>query len=216
MGEAHERFDIRTASGLDMNDHSTLRFSGRRPEVRMYFESPGKVNTQDTLKMAAERGRALGLNEAVIASTTGDSAFSALDILKDFRLVVVTYHCGFKKPFQNEMPADVRRDLVEKGAAVISATHALSGVERSIAQKYSGSYPVLLIADTLRLFGQGTKVAVEISIMAADAGALTGDDILAIGGSGRGADTALVLKPANQSDLFDLRIREIVCKPRNF
>ena len=77
-------------------------------------------------------------------------------------------------------------------------------------------YPALLIADTLRLFGQGTKVAVEISIMAADAGTLTGDDIVAIGGTARGADTALVLKPANQSDLFSMRIREVICKPRKF
>ena len=75
---------------------------------------------------------------------------------------------------------------------------------------------MLLIADTLRLFGQGVKVAVEISIMAADAGTLLGGDIVAIGGSGRGADAALVLRPANQSDLFDMRIREIICKPREF
>ena len=66
------------------------------------------------------------------------------------------------------------------------------------------------------MFGQGTKVAVEISIMAADSGNLSGNDIVSIGGSGRGADAALIIKPANQSDLFDLKIREIVCKPREF
>lgn len=52
--------------------------------------------------------------------------------------------------------------------------------------------------------------------MAADSGNLTGNDIVSIGGSGRGADTALILKPANQTALFDMRIREIVCKPRDF
>ena len=71
-------------------------------------------------------------------------------------------------------------------------------------------------ADTLRLFGQGTKVAVEIAIMAADGGALSGKDIVSIGGTGHGADTALILKPANQSHLFDMRIREVVCKPGTF
>lgn len=99
---------------------------------------------------------------------------------------------------------------------MVSATHALSGVERAVAKKHSGVYPALLIADTLRPFGQGTKVAVEVAVMAADSGNLTGNDIVSIGGSGRGADTALILKPANQSDLFDTRIREIVCKPRDF
>lgn len=68
--------------------------------------------------------------------------------------------------------------------------------------RHSGVYPLLLIADTLKLFGQGTKVAVEVAVMAADAGALSGQDIVAIGGSGRGADTALVLKPAHPNNFF--------------
>jgi hypothetical protein len=56
---------------------------------------------------------------------------------------------------------------------------------------------------------------VEISIMAADAGALSGHDIVAIGGTAKGVDTALIIRPANQSDIFtDLCIREIICKPR--
>jgi hypothetical protein len=37
-----------------------------------------------------------------------------------------------------------------------------------------------------------------------------------VGGTARGADAAVVIKPANQSDLFNLKIREIICKPRNF
>ena len=182
----------------------------------MFFDKPGKNNTEQTLKLAFQRGKELGLNEVVLASTKGDTAYKALEIFSGFRITVVTYHCGFKEPFKKVMTDDIKNDLKEKGVVVVSATHALSGVERSITKKYTGIYPVLLIADTLRLFGQGTKVAVEVSIMAADAGTLTGNDIISIGGTDRGADTALVIKPANQSDLFDLRIREIICKPRQF
>lgn len=182
----------------------------------MFFDKLGKDNTEQTLNSAFQRGKELGLNEVVLASTKGDTAYKALEIFSGFRITAVTYHCGFKEPFKKMMSDDVKNDLKEKGVVVISATHALSGVERSITKKYTGIYPVLLIADTLRLFGQGTKVAVEVSIMAADAGALTGNDIISIGGTARGADAALVIKPANQSDLFDLRIREIICKPRQF
>jgi hypothetical protein len=182
----------------------------------MYFEKPGKDNTRRTLELAFERGRQLGLDEVVLASTKGVTAQLAHEIFKGFKIVVVTYHCGFKTPFQMVMPADTRADLEKRGMTVVSATHALSGVERAVTKKHSGIYPALLIADTLRLFGQGTKVAVEVSIMAADGGALSGRDIVAVGGTARGADTALVLKPANQSGLFDLRIREIICKPSNF
>ena len=85
-----------------------------------------------------------------------------------------------------------------------------------MATKHQGTYPVLIIADTLRLFGHGTKVAVEVTIMAADAGALSGNDVIAIGGTGRGADAALVIKPAHMNNLFDMRIREVICKPRSF
>jgi hypothetical protein len=182
----------------------------------MYFDQPGKENTEQTLKLAADRGRELGLKEAVVASSTGKTAYKAIAALDGFQLTVVTYHCGFKEPFQNRMDADVSKELQDRGIRVISASHALSGVERSVAKKHGGIYPVLLIADTLRLFGQGTKVAVEVAVMAADAGALSGNDIIAIGGSGSGADAALVLKPAHQNNFFDLRIREIICKPRQF
>ena len=182
----------------------------------MYFAEPGHVNTEQTLMLSYERGKSLGLNEVVFASTTGETAYKVLEIFKGFNIISVTYHGGFREPFQNVMPAEVKKDLESKGVSVIAATHALSGVERSIAKKYSGLYPVLLIADTLKRFGQGTKVAVEVSIMAADAGVLSGNDIVAIGGSAKGADTALVLTPTNQSNFFDLKIKEIICKPRSF
>jgi hypothetical protein len=182
----------------------------------MYFEQPGKINTRETLNAAYERARELGIDEVVLASTSGETAFVALEVFKDFRITAVTYHHGFIEPFKPIMPYRTRKQLEEKGVTVISATHALSGVERAVAKKHGGVYPVLIMADTMKLFGQGTKVAVEVSIMAADGGSLTGNDIIAIGGSSKGADTALVLKPANQSHVFDLRIREIVCKPRHF
>ncbi len=182
----------------------------------MYFEKPGKDNTQQTLKVAAERGRELGIDEMVLATTSGATAYRALEICGGFKITAVTYHCGFREPFRMVMTEEVRTDLEKEGVKIVVATHALSGVERSIAKKYTGSYPVLLIADTLRLFGQGLKVAVEVSIMAADSGALSGKDIVSVGGTANGADSALVLKPAGQSDFFDLKIREIVCKPRNF
>lgn len=182
----------------------------------MHFDKPGRENTEQTLKLAYERATDLGINEVVVASSKGETAYQALEIFKEFKLTVVTYHSGFREPFKNVMSEDVRADLQKKALNLISGSHALSGIERSVAQKYSGIYPVLLIADTFRLLGQGTKVAVEIAVMAADAGALSGEDIISIGGTGRGADTALVVKPAHQNNFFDLRVREVICKPRSF
>ena len=66
------------------------------------------------------------------------------------------------------------------------------------------------------MFGSGMKVVVEIAAMATDAGMIPADkDIIVIAGSGRGADTAVVIKPANAHNLFDMVIREIIAKPSN-
>jgi hypothetical protein len=51
--------------------------------------------------------------------------------------------------------------------------------------------------------------------MAADAGLIrTDEEAIGIGGSGGGADAAVVLQPANTHTFFDLRVKEIICKPR--
>jgi hypothetical protein len=88
-------------------------------------------------------------------------------------------------------------------------------VGRAIRRKLNTYQFDEIIANTLRIFGEGTKVAVEIAIMAADSGLISiQENIIAIGGSGRGADTALVLTPSNVQNFFDLKIREIICKPQ--
>ncbi|NLB53246.1 MAG: hypothetical protein GX808_09995, partial [Syntrophomonadaceae bacterium] len=72
-----------------------------------------------------------------------------------------------------------------------------------------------IIAQTLRMLGQGVKVAVEIAVMSLDAGLIPyGEDIISIGGSSRGADAAIVIRPAHSNHIFDTEIREIIAMPR--
>ncbi len=52
----------------------------------MYFDKPGKVNTEQTLKLAYERGKELGLNEVVVASTKGVTAYKTLGIFSNFKI----------------------------------------------------------------------------------------------------------------------------------
>jgi hypothetical protein len=64
------------------------------------------------------------------------------------------------------------------------------------------------------MFGQGVKVCVEISVMAMDAGMIPyGERVIAVAGTGRGADTAIIIKPAHAKDILNTRIQEIICKP---
>lgn len=61
----------------------------------------------------------------------------------------------------------------------------------------------------------GTKVGVECTLMAADAGYLDmRRPVVALGGWRGGADTAMVIRPAYSHSFFDLRILEFIAMPR--
>ena len=179
-----------------------------------YFEAPGQQNTDAVLKTAREYAEELGVRDVVVASTTGETGVAAAKLFEGFNLVVVTHHAGFSTPGVQEMTEENRQELLASGAKVLTATHALSSVERAVRKDFGTIGPLEIIANTLRLFGEGTKVCVEIALMAADAGLTPVDrDVVAIAGSSWGADTALLIRPANASRFFDLEVREVIAKP---
>jgi hypothetical protein len=184
----------------------------------IYFDKPGHANTAAVAQAAAKRAGELGVRHVVLASNSGQTALAFLKACKglDVDIVSVAEHSGFSGGDRCAMDPAMRKKLESKGIAVLVASHALSGVGRSISKKFGGISHVEIIAHTLRIFGtEGVKVAVEIAVMAADAGLVPTDrELIAVGGSGRGADTAVVLKPAHMNNFFDLEIREIIAKPR--
>ncbi|MCC6028379.1 MAG: hypothetical protein LM574_07360 [Archaeoglobus sp.] len=181
-----------------------------------YFEKPGPQNTEITLKLAFERARELGIKYVVVASSYGETAKRALEFLNgDIKLVVVTYHTGFIEEGKNTMDAETEHFLRSRGVTIVRQSHVLSGIERSISRKLGGVSRVEAIAEALRsLFGHGLKVCVEIAIMAADSGAIPITEVISIGGRARGADTAVVIRPAHMNNFFDAQIKEIICMPR--
>lgn len=182
----------------------------------VYFESPGMHNTDTVLRLVKKHAAAEGIQNIVVASTTGETGAKAAQVFKGLDVVVVTHHAGFREPGAHELRADYRQQILNRGAKISTSTHALSGVERAVRKRFETIGPLELMANTLRVFGEGTKVCVEIAVMAADAGLVPVDrDVIAIAGTGRGADTALVMRPVNTSRFFDLEIREIITKPRN-
>jgi len=182
----------------------------------VYFQAPGPRNTESVLRLAKEYAQTQGIKDIVVASTTGETGARASGVFRGFNVVVVTHHSGFVEPGTPELREENRRKILKNGAKVLTATHALSSVERAVRKKFTTILPLELIAHALRLFGEGTKVCVEITVMAADAGLIPVDkDIVAIAGTDRGADTALVIKPANASEFFNLEVREVIAKPRS-
>ncbi|MBI4331605.1 MAG: hypothetical protein HY673_10025 [Chloroflexi bacterium] len=186
----------------------------------VYFEKPGRVNTDRVLHIARKRAEELGIKTVVVGSSTGRTAARAVDILRGIRVVAVSLSTGFTHgaPRPNvQRFTEANRALVEgKGGAVLTTTHAFAGVSRSIRNKYKTYTHIDIIANTLKIFGSGMKVACEITLMAADSGLVRtcDEDIIAIGGTAGGADTAIVLQPVISQDFFDLKVKEILCKPR--
>lgn len=178
----------------------------------MYFEKPGPANTAQTAQLALAAAQEHGIGYIVVATNTGDSALPLKGA--DVQVVCVTHANGFAEKGKNEMTGETRAMLEAAGMRVLTTSHALSGVERGISRKAGGMYPAEIMAHTLRMFGAGVKVCVEVAVMALDAGLVPyGEKIIAIGGTGRGADTAVIISPEHADSVLDTRIHRIVCKP---
>ena len=181
------------------------------------YPKTGKENTADAVTLAVKEAKERGL-DLLMATTGGDSVYTVLAEKEkqgyEGKIIAVTHAYGFREKNQNELSEECRKDLQQKGVQVLTGTHALSAGERGISSVFKGNYPLELVAQTLRMFGQGTKVCAEIALMAADQGAVReGEPILCLGGTGRGEDTVIVLTPAASNHLFELKINEILAKP---
>lgn len=191
----------------------------------VYFERPGRHNTNDTLRIARSRAEQLGIRTIAVASITGATGVSAVDVFEGFRVVVVTHNTGYMEPDVQQCTAENAALIRDKGGVIVTTTSALGGLSRAMRQASlippGASYVVGdIVANALRILGQGTKVACEIAAMAADNGAVrTDEEIISIAGTNLGegkggADTALVMQAANVHLFFQTRVKEILCKPR--
>ncbi len=185
-----------------------------------YFDAPGPANTTDCARFAAERAAALSIKKVVVASTSGETARTFAAALKGtgLSLIVVTHVVGFSQPGVWEFSQETAAALRAEGVQVITGTHALSGLERSLSRsaKVGGGSRTEAIAEALRrIIAVGLKVAVECVLIAADQGAVdVNEEVIACGGTYSGADTVCVIRPSHTASFFDLQVREIVAMPR--
>jgi uncharacterized protein len=184
--------------------------------MNMYFKHMGNENTAETVELALRTAEEMGIRHIVVASSTGATA-RLLENDKGIKITMVSYAYGAGGDGKNQLSDDTRASLEGKGIKVLSTTHVLSGAERGISKVFGGINPVEIIAQSLRMMGQGTKVCVEVAVMALDAGCIPyGEPVIAVAGSSNGADTALIITPAHAAKIFDVKINEVICKPAYF
>lgn len=173
-----------------------------------YFETPGMDNTETTLRLVLERAKAREINTILLASTRGDTARRAAEFFADtgIKMVVVPHQYGFGET--QRFPKEMITELEKKGHQVYFGTMLFH------QDAFYGEKAPSLIATVLRTFCQGMKVAVEIILMATNGGCVAiGEKVIAVTGTGRGADTAVVATAAPTNKFQDLHITEIICKP---
>ena len=190
-----------------------------------YFEVAKAENTDILFALVKEKALEKSIKHVVVASTRGHTGVKAGEAFKDsgINVVVVTHQIGPQGP---ELLEENEKKMTDLGVKIVTCTHAFGGVGNSLRefppreqrpQPYWPAYvPPIgdLIARLLRLFSAGMKVCFEITLMAADAGAIPiGENVIAVGGQGRGANTAIVIQSANTTSLFDLDVQEIIAKP---
>lgn len=184
----------------------------------VYFDKASPETTDRVISVVREfMARDKSIEHVVVATTKGPTGLAVAHAFQDKRVIVVTHSYGFVATGENELSEERRTEIEEAGAKVLTTTHAFAGVSRGI-RKALGTYMTTeLMAVAYRTFGQGTKVAAEIAMMAADSGLVPVDkDVISIAGTGRGADTAWLVRPAYTSNFPELKMRVCLCKPLDF
>jgi len=183
----------------------------------MILKKAGKDNTEVTLQEAIRVAQERDIKYLVVASTSGNTALEALKLTDrtSIKLIVVTHNTGFSESGKQSFDPAVREQLERAGAVVHTGTMVLRNLGAAIRDRFKFSETEIVNA-TLRMFGQGMKVVAEMAAMTSDAGLIPPTDVMVVAGTGRGADTAAVVKADSSNRFFDIKIREIVVKPFDF
>lgn len=184
--------------------------------VISYLSGSKDEITEKTLNLSLDFAKNNEINDILLASTTGYSAKKALAIVENnINLTVVTHANGYIEKGKNEFDPETKEKLLNNDHNVFTASHLFKGLNGFFQKKYGGTYPTLIFADAFRMISPGVKVIFEISLMTADAGIIPTDKwIIACGGSHRGLDTAVVIKPTNTSKLDEFKFGPILCLPK--
>lgn len=168
--------------------------------------------TIEVLNLVKQELKEKNIKKCVIASTSGNTAKKAYEILgEEIEIVVVRKQYGANEKNVQDMPTKMEEYLKDKNIKIVTATHIFSGIGKAIRKAYSTWQIDEIISGVLRIFGVGVKVAMEISMMSVDAGYVnSGERIIAIGGEKSGASSAIIVKAVNTSDFFNMKVEKII------
>jgi len=194
-----------------------------------YFDKPGPENTDSVAQAVRERVKERDVKHVVVASISGRTALKFAQELKgaSVSVVCVSGYAGWLTQHGVEYPfvrGEVREKLERLGVTIVDRTpSAFSGdtIDYGLA-RYGYIPPSWVASETLQaLGGYGLKTAVEVLLMATDCSAVPSlVDIIAVAGTDKGADTAIVARSTFSTWMFSsdsakrFQVLEILAMPR--
>ena len=188
-----------------------------------YFDEPGEENTQLVIEAVSQRLEVGGIRKVIVASTSGETAVEFARSLKGKAELICVSEAPYRRDWGEEWPClkqEFRQELEELRATIIDKAPYVFHNSVLEAARWPDAFPERLVKETLYSFGQGMKVAVEVALTGVSCGYVTPyEDVIGVGGSSKGADTAIVLRATYPAALFDkdpakrLEIREIIAMP---
>jgi hypothetical protein len=167
-----------------------------RKEMIYYYEAPGEINTNTTLKAVRDWAQKYSIKRVFVPSKSGQTAQKAYNLFKNAGIEMTVVGTD-----PNIFSSEILAQLKSNGTRVC--------FYKDIPYTYSLDMKI-----AYRRMGEGFKVAVELGMIAAYLDEGNTDDIISLGGTKKGVDTALVIRPAKSENFDQLEVREIIAKPR--
>ena len=188
-----------------------------------YFDEPGEQNTELVVEAVSQWLEGGEIKKVVVASTSGETAAKFGRTLKDKAELLCVSEAPYRREWGEQWPCfkrEFRQELQKMGITIIDRAPYIFHESVLEAARWPFVSPEMLVKETLYCFGQGMKVAVEVALAGVSGGYITPyEEVISVGGSGEGADTAIVLRATYPACLFDkdpakrLEIREIIAMP---
>ena len=115
--------------------------------MTVHFVTKGN-HTENVIEVIKKRLNKGDIKTIIVATTKGDTALKMAEEINNCKIVAVTHQAGFVKPGEMEVEKDVLEKLKEKGVIVVTATHALAGIDRAVRKKHGTWELAELMAET--------------------------------------------------------------------
>jgi len=195
-----------------------------------YFSESGPQNTEKVIEVVKERLKGSEIKHIVVASESGKTALKVARALKDFgvNVICVSGYAGIRKVEDRpwpDMKDEIKEELESLNVKILAETPWIFKSSAIDYQFLGEAAPSTIMHKILsRLMGYGFKTAIEITLLAADAGAIPTDkEVISIAGTGwlgGGADCAIIVRPSVLPDAWfimaekGIEVREIIGMPR--